>query len=67
MDLYDYFTDITYITDKYSQLFDLYSSKDNNINDIKLKIKNDINKKYGEMEVCYEQKIRGIIQTMALW
>ncbi len=59
--IYDYFTDINYITDKYEELSAIIIQNDMGLNDKKLTIKNAINKKYVEMENKFKESIETIL------
>lgn len=67
IDLYDYFTDISYITDKYNQLSEINNLNGKDYEEVKLKIKKEINKKYAEMDINYEDKIKKIFDDMFFW
>jgi hypothetical protein len=66
-ELYDYFTDVYYITDKYNELAEYNSKSDNSAASKKLQIKKAINKKYSEMDTKYEASIKEIVIRMAIW
>ena len=66
-DLYDYFTDISYITDKYNQFLEINNLVGRDHEEIKLKIKKEINKKYVEMDINYEDRIKRILDDMFFW